>query len=128
MVAIVHAAPPASFVSAQPQAFTDWVEQIGGAYSLDERAAIGKAIELARTRYGALTTADGEPWIDRALGTASLVAGLKLDAASVLGAVLLGMPHAAGFDVATLAEVFGDEVAQMVAGATRMGAIRAAPD
>jgi GTP pyrophosphokinase len=128
MVAIVQTAPPSSFVAAVSQAFEAWLDQVAAAYSPDERAAIGKAVELARTRYGAIRTADGEPWIDRALGTAALVAGLKVDAASVLAAVLLGMPHTRGFEAAEFTETFGEEVAQMVVGATRMGAIRAAPD
>jgi GTP pyrophosphokinase len=40
----------------------------------------------------------------------------------------MGMPSMPGFDPATLEEQFGAEIAQMVVGATRMGAIRAAPD
>src|SRR5947207_15733228 len=114
MVAIVQTARPPSLVAAEPRVFAGWLDQVAAAYSPDERAAIGQAVELARTRYGAITTTDGEPWIDRVLGTASLVAGLKLDAASVLAAVLLGMPHTRGFEAAELAEKFGDEVAKMV--------------
>jgi GTP pyrophosphokinase len=128
MVAIVRAAAPSSFAAAEPPAFAQWLEQVGAAYSPDERAAIGKALDVARSRYRALATTDGEPWIDRALGTAAIVAGLKLDAESVRAAVLLGMPHTAGFDPDDLAEQSGAEVAQMVVGATRMGAIRAASD
>jgi GTP pyrophosphokinase len=126
MVALVRAASPSSFVAAEPRAFAEWLDQVGAAYSPDERAAIGKALDVARSRYRALATADGEPWIDRTLGTAAIVAGLKLDADSVRAAVLLGMPHTAGFDPDDLAHQFGAEVAQMVVGATRMGAIRAA--
>src|SRR5439155_15399224 len=77
---------------------------------------------------GHLTTADGEPWLDRTLGAAAIVAGLKVDASSVRAAILLGAPSVAGFDAAEFAERFGAEVAQMVIGAARMGAIRAAPD
>src|SRR5439155_15106657 len=77
---------------------------------------------------GHLTTADGEPWIDRTLGAAAIVAGLKVDVDSVRAAILLGAPSVASFDAAEFAEHFGAEVAQMVVGATRMGAIRAAPD
>ena len=128
MVAIVHAASPSSFATADSQAFAAWLDQVAAAYSRDERAAIAKALDVARMRYGRLATLDGEPWIDRALGTAALVAGLKLDADSVRAAILLGMPSVQGFDAAGLAEQFGAEVAQMVVGAMRMGAIRAAPD
>ena len=128
MVAIVRAAPPSSFASAGSEAFATWLEQIGAAYSAPERAAIAKAVDAARAGYGDRATTDGEPWIDRALGTAAILAGLKLDADSVRAAVLLGMPHIAGFAAEDFAETFGEEVTQIVVGATRMGAIRAAPD
>jgi GTP pyrophosphokinase len=128
MVALVHATAPESFVAADARAFDSWLEQVGAAYSPDERAAIAKALDTARARYGALATADGEAWIDRALGTALIVAGLKVDAASVRGAILLGAPSLPKFDPAAFTETFGEEVAQMVIGAARMGAIRAAPD
>jgi GTP pyrophosphokinase len=125
MVALIHAAPPGSFTTADPKAFSAWLEQVGAAYAQDERAAIGKVLDAARARYGDLRTADGEPWLDRALGTAAIVAGLKLDAESVRAAVLLGAPSIPGFDPTALAESCGAEVAQIVIGAARMGAIRA---
>ncbi|HEX8010384.1 MAG TPA: bifunctional (p)ppGpp synthetase/guanosine-3',5'-bis(diphosphate) 3'-pyrophosphohydrolase [Casimicrobiaceae bacterium] len=128
MVAIVRAAPPSSLATADPEAFAAWLEQVGAAYTSDERASLAKALDHARERYRDLATADGEPWLDRALGTAAIVAGLKVDADSVRAAILLGLPSLAGFDAAALAERFGAEIAQIVVGATRMGAIRAAPD
>ena len=128
MVAIVRSAPPSSFVAANPAAFATWLDLVAAAHSPDERAAIARAVETARQRYGGLATADGEPWIDRALATAAIVAGLKLDAESICAAVLMGMPSMPGFDAAALEEQFGAEIGQMVVGATRMGAIRAAPD
>jgi GTP pyrophosphokinase len=128
MVAIVHAAAPSSFVGADAGAFADWLEHAVAAYSAHDRAAIARALDAARQRYGDRSTADGEPWIDRALGTAAIVTGLKLDADSACAAILLGLPSIAGFDAAALEEHFGAEVAQMVVGAARMGAIRAAPD
>ena len=128
MVAIVHAPPPGSLVTADSKAFAAWLDQVGAAYSPDERVAIATALEAARLRYGHLTTADGEPWLDRTLGAAAIVAGLKVDMSSVRAAILLGAPSIAGFDAAEFGERFGAEVAQMVIGAARMGAIRAAPD
>src|SRR5205823_3703809 len=122
-----HPAPPGSLTAADPKAFASWLERIGAGYAANERAAIGKALDSARVRYGDLRTADGEPWLDRALGTAGIVAALKLDADSVRAAILLGAPFAPGFDAAALAESFGAEVAQIVVGAARMDAIRAAP-
>jgi GTP pyrophosphokinase len=128
MAAIIGAAPAGSLAGANPEAFSAWLEQVGAAYSADERARIGKALAAARARYGELATPDGEPWLDRALGTAAIVAGLKLDGESVRAAILLGVPALPGFDAVAFAETFGSEVAAIVIGAARMGAIRAAAD
>src|SRR5215472_1950493 len=125
MVAVVRAAPAKASNLSSPEALAAWLEQVGSAYSADERADIGRAVELARSRYGELGTVDGEPWLDRALGTAAIVASLRLDAESVCAAVLLGLPNLAGFDGDALAESFGVPVAQIVVGVARMGAIRA---
>src|SRR5439155_4204436 len=97
MVTIVHAPPPGSLVTADSKAFAAWLERVGAAYSPDERSAIAKALDAARIRYGGLTTADGEPWLDRALGAAAIVAGLKVDVDSVRAAILLGAPSVASF-------------------------------
>jgi len=127
MVAIVHVPSPGSLAAADAKAFAAWIDHVAAAYAPAERAAIGKALDSARVRYTGLRTADGEPWLDRSLGTAGIVAALKLDADSVRAAILLGAPFAPGFDAAALAESVGAEVAQIVVGAARMGAIRAAP-
>jgi GTP pyrophosphokinase len=102
------------------------LEQMGAfAYAPDERIAIADAVAYARTTYADLCTGDGEPWLDRALGTAAIVAGLKLDAISVRASVLHGAPHCPGFDVEAVKTRFGAEVAELVVGVARMGAIRA---
>lgn len=122
MVAVLHAAPE----SASPEALAAWSAQVGQALASEERVAIAAVAEHARVLYGDRCTADGEPWLDRALATAAIVAGLKLDADSVRAAVLLGAPHLEGFDAEQLAARFGPDVGQLVTGVARMGAIRAA--
>src|SRR5450432_4485335 len=121
MVAVLHSAP----TNAAPAALAAWLEQAGAAYALDERTAIADAVAWARTCYGDLCTSDGEPWLDRALGTAAIVAGLKLDAISVRASILHGAPHCPGYDIELLKTRFGDEVTELVVGVARMGAIRA---
>jgi GTP pyrophosphokinase len=123
MVAIVR--PPSAAADADASAL--WLERVASAYTPDERAAIARALDATREIYAELRTPDGELWRDRALGTAGIVAGLKLDADSVRAALLLGAPFAPGFDAARFAESFGGEIAQIVVGAARMGAIRSAP-
>ena len=124
MVAVSRTAAQAS----TPATVAAWLEQTRTLYGDDARAAIGLAVTYARERYGDLCTSDGEPWIDRALGTAAIVAGLKLDAESVRASVLIGVPHCEGFDSAAFETQFGKEIGDIVNGVARMGAIRAAAD
>src|ERR1700693_4279938 len=81
---------------ASPGALAAWAAQIHPAYAAEERTAIDAA------------------------------AGLKLDAVSVRAALLLGAPEMEEFDPGIVAEKFGAEVAELIAGVSRMGAIRAA--
>ena len=128
MVSLARASRATSSAVANPEALTAWLDQAAAAYSPGERVAIAKALDSARDRYGSLLASDGELWLDRALGTAGIVASLKLDATSVVASLLLGLPDLAGFNAKTLEENFGQEIAQIVVGVARMGAIRAAQE
>jgi GTP pyrophosphokinase len=121
MVAVTHAAPRA----AAPQAVAAWLETLSADYSADERASFAAAFEYARAHAGDAAMADGEPALDRALGTATILTGLKLDADSIRAALLIGLPVAGGFDADDVRARFGDGVATLVAGVARMGGIRA---
>jgi GTP pyrophosphokinase len=124
MVAVLHAAPRA----AAPQAVAAWLSSLGPDYTAGERASFATAVEYAREHTGDAAMADGEPALDRALGTATILAGLKLDADSLRAAILLGLPVAGAFDADEMRGRFGEDVATLVAGVARMGGIRAAPD
>jgi len=124
MVAVLHAAPKA----AAPQAVAAWLASLVPDYSPDERASFADAFEYARTHTGDAAMAEGESALDRALGTATILAGLKLDADSLRAAILLGVPVAGAFDADEVSTRFGPGVAALVAGVARMGGIRAAPD
>ncbi len=123
MVALIHSPPEA----ATSDAYAARVAQAASGYSAPERAAIEAAFALARKRYGDALTSEGERWLARATGTATIVAELKLDAESVRAALLIGIPDGEGFDEQAFAAEVGDEVANLVIGVARMGAIRAAP-
>src|SRR6185295_739128 len=105
-----------------------WLASLVPDYSADERASFTDAFEYARTHTGDAAMAEGEPALDRALGAATILAGLKLDADSVRAAILLGVPVAGAFDADEVTAKFGPDAAALVAGVARMGGIRAAPD
>src|SRR5262245_38903507 len=123
MVAVLHAAPAAS----APHAVAAWLEGLRGVYPEDDLNAIEAAFGYARDRCAAEKSRDGEPLIDRAVGTAIILAGQKFDAATILPALLVGLPSALFFDVEDASRRFGADVASLVAGVARMDEIRIVP-
>ena len=124
MVAVLHTAPK----TAAPHAVAAWLATLASDYSSEERASFAAAFEYAQAHTGDAAMVDGEAALDRALGTATILGGLKLDADSVRSALLLGLPVAGTFDAEEVEAQFGTDVATLVAGAARMGSIRTATD
>src|SRR4051794_15496383 len=123
MVAVLHAAPRTD----APQAIAAWLDGLRGIYPDDDLEAIEAAFVYARDRCQDAHTRDGELLIDRGLGTATILAGQKLDAASVRAALLSGLPAAHAFDADEVGARFGADVAALVAGVARMDEIRTLP-
>jgi len=124
MVAVASAAPQ----TAAPRAVAAWLETLSVDYSADERASFQAALDYARERVRDATMPDGELALDRALGAATILASLKLDAGSIRAALLLGLPVAGSFDAEDVGARFGADVAALVAGVARMGEIRTVAD
>ena len=118
MVDVLHAAPEA----AAPQAVAAWLDSLTPDYAADERASFAAAFDYARALRPDVAMPDGEAVLDRALGTATILAGLKLDPDSIRAALLLGLPVAGAFDADAVTAQFGADVATLVAGVARMGA------
>ena len=104
-----------------------WLDALRGAYPDDDIAAFRAAHAHARALGADVVSRDGEPLAAHAAGTAAIVAGLKLDAATVRAALLIGLSAAKGFNGEEVAERFGADVAALVAGVARMDEIRALP-
>jgi GTP pyrophosphokinase len=118
MVAVLHAAP---------QAVSDWLDGLRADYGDDAVARISAAWQHLGAAAGETRGADGEPLVDRALGAASILAGLKLDPASLCAALLAPLPALGAFDADAVASAHGADVAALVAGVARMSDIRALP-
>ena len=119
MVAVVRSAPGSA-----PQAFAGWLDALEGTYPHGDVAAFRDAFEYVRSRVGDAQGADGERLVDRALGSAGIVAGLKLDPESIRAALLSVLPAARAFDAEEVAARFGADAASLVAGFARMDSIR----
>lgn len=123
MVAVIHAAPDTS----TPQAIAAWLDSLRGAYAAEDIAAFGRAVAETRARVGDSPGPCGENQVDHALGTASILAGLRMDPGSIRAALLLPAAGRRPFNVDAFAAAHGADVAALVAGVARMEDIRTAP-
>jgi GTP pyrophosphokinase len=123
MVAVLHAVPGAG----APQAVAEWLDGLRPVYGDAAVARIAAAWERVCAAAGETRGADGERVIDRALGAATILAGLKLDPASICAALLAPLPALGAFDAGEVTAVHGADVAALVGGVARMSDIRALP-
>jgi GTP pyrophosphokinase len=124
MVAVLHAAPRA----AAPQTVAAWLESLAPTYQPSVRETFATALDLARDRCGDARLPDGEGVLDRAVGTATIIASLHLDPDSIVAALLSGLPIVNAFDADEIQTRFGADVATLVGGVARMESIRAHVD
>ena len=123
MVAVTHAVP----ATGAPETLAAWLAGLAGTYPEGDLQALADAARYASDRCADAIGRDGEPLVDRAAGAARILAGLKLDAASVRAALLIGLPAAHAFDAEDVTARFGADAATLVAGVARMDEIRALP-
>lgn len=123
MVASAHATPS----SIAALAFAEWRDGLRDAYAGADIDAFAATLAFVGQHAADLRTADGEALAERALGTATILAALKLDPATIHAALLLPLVQTRVFAAAAIAERFGADVAELVAGVTRMDDIRATP-
>jgi GTP pyrophosphokinase len=92
--------------------------------SEEDRRALARALEFAGNVYGGKLLGTGEPAYEHALGTARNVAGLRLDADARAAGLLFAVPAYLPGAEEKLNELFGAAVASLVAGISRLNALR----
>ena len=97
---------------------------LGAALSEEERGALERALDFARDVYGEKLLGTGEPAYDHALGLARNAAGLKLDADARIAGLLFAVPVYLSDSEEKLQAAFGATVASLVAGISRLNALR----
>jgi GTP pyrophosphokinase len=122
MVAVLNASP----VAADASRIDAWLEAVTRAHSPADRDRLRLVLEHVLSGAGVAGGEDGEPLADRALGTAAIVAGLRLDADAVSAALLSALPAADLPAAEAIAARFGAGVAELVQGVERMSQIQTA--
>ena len=104
-----------------PQALADAIEDSAGRFDADEVLA---AYELAAEAHADQRRASGEPFVNHAVEVATIVAGLRLDTASVVSALVHDVVEDTTVSLQGIREVFGEEVGAIVDGVTKIGRVR----
>ncbi len=84
-------------------------------------SGIERAIEMAAQAHGGQLRASGEPYVTHPIAAAEILAELGVDPVAIQAAVLHDVPEDTGFELADIEERFGQEVAHLVDGVTKLG-------
>ena len=91
--------------------------------SQNDRELIERAYGLAVVAHSHQKRASGEPYIQHSLAVAQIMADLRLDSATIAASLLHDVAEDSIISVEDLRQDFGDEVARLVDGATKLGQI-----
>ncbi len=97
-----------------------------GVVKLD-RPMIEKAIKTAIEYHGSQERASGEPYYSHPLEVARIIAGMKLDNASIITAILHDTIEDTDLTIKDIEREFGVEIAKLVDGVTKLTKIKFQP-
>ncbi|HSD61829.1 MAG TPA: bifunctional (p)ppGpp synthetase/guanosine-3',5'-bis(diphosphate) 3'-pyrophosphohydrolase [Burkholderiales bacterium] len=101
-----------------------WMEHFAARLEPAEAALVRRALDFALPLYEGKSLATGEPVAENALGTAGVLAQLRLDPDSLAAAILHAAPEYLADWAEKLRTNFGGGVLALVEGVARMGQIR----
>jgi GTP diphosphokinase / guanosine-3',5'-bis(diphosphate) 3'-diphosphatase len=91
-----------------------------GADAARDAALVRNAYAIAHEAHAGQTRSSGEPYIDHPVAVARLLLDLRLDAASIAAALLHDVVEDTSVTKEQVAQLFGDEIAQLVDGVTKL--------
>lgn len=100
-----------------------WLDHLSRGRSDQERELIAQAIVLAEEAHADQTRASGEPYITHVMAVAEILADLNMDTESIIAAILHDTVEDTRVTLEQLEENFGETVAKLVDGVTKMGQI-----
>ncbi|MEO8207472.1 MAG: bifunctional (p)ppGpp synthetase/guanosine-3',5'-bis(diphosphate) 3'-pyrophosphohydrolase [Chloroflexota bacterium] len=89
-------------------------------YPQADLSGVERAIALAVEAHGPQVRASGEPYVTHPIAVAELLAELGLDPTAIEAAVLHDVPEDTDYELADIEEQFGQEVAHLVDGVTKL--------
>lgn len=104
-------------------AIADVLEKIAAAVDSQDRDVVERAYELAASAHSGQVRASGEPYIVHSLAVANMLADLRMDSQTIVAALLHDVAEDTDVTLQSIEEQFGEEVASLVDGVTKLGQI-----
>ncbi len=89
-----------------------------------DAARIQRAYELAAAAHREQTRSTGDPYITHSLSVASILAELHMDDDTIIAGLLHDVPEDTNVPLETIATQFGEDVAKLVDGVTKLSQLR----
>ncbi|SER24261.1 GTP pyrophosphokinase [Nitrosomonas sp. Nm51] len=102
---------------------TSWLASVAARFSSSDQALLKKALEYVLQRYGGQCLSSGETVMRHTLGTASILAALKVDIDTLVAGILHAIPDYPDDYVNQLQSDFNLTVGHLVKGMARVGRI-----
>ncbi len=103
--------------------FDGLIERLAGQHPAKDLDLIRRAHDFARQAHGNQARRSGEPYVSHTVATAIILAELHLDADTIAVALLHDVIEDTDVTRDELEQAFGDEIAKLVEGVTKIGQI-----
>jgi guanosine-3',5'-bis(diphosphate) 3'-pyrophosphohydrolase len=103
-----------------PRTFDDLLERAEDSIASQDIPLVKRAYEVAAEAHDGQRRMSGEPFIQHSLATAATLVDLRLDAATIAAGLLHDVPEDTTVTVEDLEEIFGEEIAGLVDGVTKL--------
>ncbi len=100
--------------------FADLLEQIGPSLTLQERSDVERAYRLAEQAHAGQSRASGEEYVTHCVAVAKILADMNMPAPVIVAGLLHDTVEDTNTTLDDLRREFGDEVAQLVDGVTKL--------
>jgi len=101
-----------------------WLESLEGKYSTEGLEVIRRACQVAEKAHGEQSRISGEPYFQHVLAVADILAGIRMDYETVAAAILHDVVEDTDISLDELRKQFGESIACMVDGVTKMQVIQ----
>lgn len=106
--------------AAAPRSPRSLLDEVGRYLPPQDVEGIGRAYEFARASHAHQVRESGEPYVNHPLAVGETLAGLRLDTATIIAALLHDVSEDCGVSLAEIETRFGQEVARLVDGVTKL--------